>query len=144
MADRQTEPKEERQPVVFQIDGEEAEARRRSLPTLIAGKRCYICQSADDEAPDPDSDPRPYIKRIVEHCADTPDYLLADTPLKEALFRAILARGNEPTTSEELSTTLAQRWATTPDLRNISKDVIEKILDSAGAYCIARLPSKND
>ncbi len=144
MADRQTERKKERQPVAFRIDVKEAEARGRSLPTLIANKRCYACQSADDEPPTPDSDPGPYIERIVEHCADTPDYLLADTPLKEALFRAILARRNEPTSSEELNIILAQRWATTLGLRDISKDVIEKILDGAWSYCIVRVPSEND
>ena len=144
MSEQQTERKEERQPAVFQIDVDEAEARGRSLPMLIASKRCYICQSADDETPTPDSDTGPYIERIVEHCADTSDYLLADTPLKEALFRAILARGNKPTSSENLNMTLAQRWATTPDPRDISKDVIESILDGAGAYCIVRLPSEND
>ena len=144
MADPQTEQNEGRQPAVFQIDVEEAEARGRSLPTLIANKRCYACQSADDDPPTPDSDPGPYIERIVEHCADTSDYLLADTPLKEALFRAILARRNDPTTSEELNMILAQRWATTPDPRDISKDVIEKILDGAWSYCIVRVPSEDD
>ena len=144
MADQQNERKEERQPAAFQIDVNEAEARGRSLPTLIANKRCYACQSVDDEPPTRNSDPGPYIERIVEHCADTPDYLLADTPLKEALFRAILARRNEPTTSEELNMVLAQRWATTPDPRDISKGIIEKILDGAWSYCIVRVPSAND
>ena len=144
MADRQTERNEERQSAVFQIDVEEAEARGRSLPTLIANKRCYACQSADDEPPTPDSDPGPYIERIVDHCADTADYLLDDTPLKEALFRAILARRNEPTSSKELNMILAQRWATTPDPRDISKDVIEKILDGAWSYCIVRVPSEKE
>ena len=145
MANRQTKQKKKAQEsAIFQIDVREAEARGRSLPTLIAGKRCYACQSADDETPTRDSDPGPYIERIVEHCADTADYLLDDTPLKEALFRAILARSNQPTTSEELNMMLVQRWATTPSLRDISKRVIEKVLDGAGAYCIVRLPSSGD
>ena len=124
----------------YQIDVNEAETRRRSLPMLIASKRCYACQSADDEEPTQTSDIGPYIERIVDHCAETPDYPLEDTPLKEALFRAILAGKNEPATSEELSEMLKERWAMTPNPRNISPQVIQKVLDQGGSYCIVRLP----
>ena len=130
----------EQPPARYQIDAREAEILGRSLPMLIASKRCYACQSADDEEPSQSSDAGPYIQRIAEHCAETEDYLLEYTPLKEALFRVILARGNEPTMSEELSQTLKDRWAMTPNPRDISAEMIQKVLDHGGSYCIVRLP----
>ncbi|MCH8205665.1 MAG: hypothetical protein IH956_01515 [Chloroflexi bacterium] len=130
----------EQSPARYQIDAREAEIRERSLPMLVASKRCYACRSADEEEPSQSSDARPYIKRIAQHCAETEDYLMEYTPLKEALFRVILARGNEPTTSEELSQVLKDRWAMTPNPRSISAEMIQKVLDHGGSYCIVRLP----
>ena len=141
MAEQQTEDQasEGQPPASYQIDITGAEARGRSLPMLVANKRCYACQSADDEEPTQASEAGPYIERIVDHCAETADYLLEDTPLKEALFRAILARKNEPSTADELSEMLRERWAMTPNTRNISAQVIQKVLDQSGSYCIVRL-----
>ena len=146
MAEQQTEDDagEGQAPASYHIDVSEAEARGRSWPMLIAGKRCYACQSADDAEPNQASDPGPYMERIVDHCAETPDYLLEDTPLKEALFRAILARKNKPATSEELSEMLKERWAMTPNPRDISPQVIQKVLDQSGSYCIVRLPGDEE
>ena len=84
------------------IDEGMAEARHRSLPLMIASRRCYTCQQGDVESPAL-SDLQPFIDRIVEHCALTSDYLLPDTPLKEAIFRVILAGGNKPMTAEEIA-----------------------------------------
>ena len=142
MAEQQTEDQagEGPPPASYRIDIDEAAAMARALPMLIAGKRCYACQSTDDETPTQASDAGPYIDRIVDHCAETADYLLEDTPLKEALFRALLARKNKPATSEELSRMLKERWAMTPNPRNLSTAVIQKVLGQCGSYCIIRLP----
>ena len=131
---------EEQPPARYEIDVKEAELRGRSLPMLVASKRCYACQSADEEEPSKSSDAKPYIKRIVQHCAETEEYLVEYTPLREALFRVILARGNKPTTSEELVQILKDGWAMTTNPRDISAEKIEKVLDYGGSYCIVRLP----
>ena len=134
----------ERPPARYEIDAREAEFRGRSLPMLIASKRCYACRSADDEEPSQSSDAGPYIQRIAEHCAETENYLLDDTPLKEALFRVILAGGNQPATSEEFSQILKDKWAMTPNARDISAEVVQKVLDHGGSYCILRLPEPHN
>jgi len=131
---------EEQPPARYEIGVKEAVLRGRSLPMLIASKRCYACQSADEEEPSTSSNVKPYIDRIVKHCTDTEEYLVEYTPLREALFRVILARGNKPTTSEELSQILKGRWAMTPNPRDVSAEMIEKVLGSGEAYCIVRLP----
>ena len=119
---------------------EEAEGRGRSLPVLVAGRRCYACQQADDGPPSPSSDPQEYIDRIAEHCGQTSDYLLADTPLKEAIFRAILAGGNQETTAEDISRLLTEKWAMTAYPRDISPGVIQRLLDHSESYCVVRIP----
>ena len=116
MAEQQSEDQldGEGPPARYEIDVKEAAIRGRSLPMLVASKRCYACQSADEEEPSKAPDMKRYVKRIVQHCAEPEEYLVEYTPLREALFRVILARGNKPTTSEELGQILKDRWAMTP------------------------------
>jgi hypothetical protein len=39
---------------------------------------------------------------VVDHCARQPDYISATTPLSTGIFRALLANGNQPMSSEQL------------------------------------------
>jgi hypothetical protein len=122
------------------IDHEGARDQRRSISALIAGRRCYACRQADTEEPVPTSDPQVYIAQIAKQCADTSDYLLPDTPIKEAIFRVILAGGNEPMTAEQVSETLLSRWAMSAYPRDLSPTVIGRILDHSQSYCVVVLP----
>ena len=123
----------------YLIDFDAGTMSGRSLPMLIASRRCYLDQQADEDAPS-DADPRGFIDRITEHCAAERDYLLADTPLKEAIFRVLLANGNEPMDAEAISAVLTEKWAMTPFPRNTDADVIGRMADNSRSYCIARLP----
>ena len=73
-------------------------ASARHLPLIIADRLGYMDRQALEEEPTPDSDIQPYIDLIVASSSHDADYLLPDTPLKEALFRLILANGNQPMT----------------------------------------------
>ena len=123
----------------YLIDFEAGVTGSRSLPMLIASRRCYLCQQADEDSA-VDADPQGFIDRITEHCAAERDYLLPDTPLKEAIFRVLLANGNEPMDAEEISVILTEKWAMTPFPRNTAADVISRLADSSRNYCIARVP----
>lgn len=122
----------------YTIDPEAATAAHRSLPVLIASRRCYMDQQGDDDVANLDEDLN--IKRIAEHCSKEQDYLLEDTPLKEAIFRVLLSEANRPMTAEEISEVLTSKWAMTPFPRNTSPEVIQRLLDNARNYCIARVP----
>jgi len=135
----ETEGDEEKVLPKYLIDFDAGTRSGRSLPMLIASRRCYLCQQADEEAPI-DADPKQFIDRITDHCAAERDYLLADTPLKEAIFRVLLANGNEPMDSEEISVVLTEKWAMTPFPRNTAADVIAKMAGNSRSYCIARVP----
>jgi hypothetical protein len=122
------------------IDAGRAEERHRSLSMMIAGRRCYMCQQGGEELVAA-SDLQEQIDRIVDHCAATSDYLLPDTPLKEAIFRIILSGGNEPMAAEAICAILANRWGDMVALqRNTSPSVIGRLLEHSENYCIARAP----
>ena len=124
----------------YVIDLEGASARDRALGMLVASRRCYACQQEDDQQPSVSSDVKPYMDRIAKHCGQESDYLTPDTPLKEAIFRVLLAGGNQPLKAEEIGQILADKWAMTSYPRNTSSVVIQRLMDHSESYCIVMLP----
>ena len=122
------------------IDEKMAIGQRRSLPVIIAARKCQACRQAETAESVVASKPLKHIKRIAEQCADTSDYLLPDTPLKEAIFRVLLAGGNEPMTADEVGEVLSTRWSMSTYPRDISSKVIGRLLEHSQSYCIAALP----
>ena len=122
------------------VDRELAETSHRALSLMIAGKRCFMCQQADEEKPSASADVKPYIKRIVEHCSQESNYLLPDTPIKEAIFRVLLSGGKKLLNAQEISEILSETWALTAYPRDISPRIIQRLLDHCESYCIAQVP----
>ncbi len=123
----------------FYISAEAAKAINRSLPLMLVSRMGYTSRQAFDESPSPDDDVKPYIERIAEVDSKDADYLLPDTPLKEAIFRIILANKNQPMSGEDISEILTERWAMTAYPRDITPEVIQRLLESSGAYCIVQV-----
>ena len=129
---------------MFVISEEQAARIGAALPLMIAGRLGYMDRQALEEEPTPDSDIQPYIDLIVASSSHDADYLLPDTPLKEALFRLILANGNQPMTADQISETLTQRWAMSAYPRNLTPHVINRILENSANYCIIPLQDPDD
>lgn len=139
------EQQEEGRPPRYHIDAQGEAARKRSLPLLVSSRRCQECQDADQRDGLPgDEDLPSFLKTIQEHCSSTPDYLTPDTPLKEAIFRVLLANGNQPMTAQEISQVLQEQWAMTPYPRRLDAAVIQRLLDHSSFYCIARVPEEEE
>ena len=122
------------------IDPAKAESSGRSLPVLVASRQCYMCQQGLADEVAIASDPQDFIDQILGHCSQAPDFLLPDTPLKETIFRVLLAHGNEPMDPEEISAFIGQKWAMTQFPRDTSPRVIQLLLDSSDFYCIGPVP----
>lgn len=121
---------------MFIISEEHAASIGAALPLMIANRLGYMDRQALEEEPTADSDAAAYIDLIVASSSHDADYLLPDTPLKEALFRIILANGNRPMDAEEISQILNERWAMSAYPRNLSPHVINRLLVNSGNYCI--------
>ncbi len=128
----------------FVISEEQAARIGAALPLMIADRLGYMDRQALEEEPTPDSDIQPYIDLIVASSSHDADYLLPDTPLKEALFRLILANGNQPMTADQISQNLTQRWAMSAYPRNLTPHVINRILENSANYCIIPLDSPDE
>lgn len=135
----QDEASEENIPQFF-ISQEQALQIGRSLPLMIVGRMSYTDKQAFDQEPDPAADVKELIARVAASSSKDPDFLLPDTPLKEAIFRVILAHGNEPMTAEDISEILTERWAMTAYPRDVTPQVIQRLLENSSTYCIIKVP----
>ena len=120
----------------FYISEEHAASVGAALPIMIANRLGYMDRQALEEEPTTASDIGAYIDLIVDSSSHDADYLLPDTPLKEAIFRLILANGNRPMDADEISQILSERWAMSAYPRNLSPHVINRLLENGGNYCI--------
>ncbi len=128
---------EQREPIRYYVEVEASEASSVSL--LISDRRDFMSQQHDtiDEAAS--ADPLVMIDQIADQSAGTPDYLLPDTPLKEAVFRVLLAKRNEPMSASDVSEELKQWWTMSTYPRDLSPSVIGRLLENMNSYSIARI-----
>ena len=130
---RTADSSESPQPRPYFIDQRVAEAERRSLSVLIANRLPYMFRQGYEDDEIVASDPQDFIDIIAGNCSNWPDFLLPDTPMKEAIFRVLLGNANEPMTAEQISAELSSRW---PMTRITSPAVIQRLLDNSAYYCI--------
>ena len=129
---------------LFVISEEHAASNGAALPLMIANRLGYMDKQALEEEPTADADIAPYIDLIVTSSSNDADYLLPDTPLKEALFRIILANGNRPMDADQISEILNERWAMSAYPRNLSPHVINRLLENSANYCIVPVEGQDE
>ena len=132
-------PAQESTPRTYCIGVDAADAMRRSLPLLIFSRRCRMCRDLTQVI---SKNPREHIATIANHCSLEQDYLPPVTPMKEAIFRTLLAHDNAPMSVERISGFLGKKWAMTHFPRDTSPRAIRHLLDNSGCYCIVSSDSE--
>ena len=124
----------------YKLDVENTHGSSASLSALVAARKCYMHRPTGNEHSALDVTPAEHIREVRGCCADAPDFLLPDTPIKDAVFRVFVARGNKPLTAQDISDDLSERWAASAYPRDLSARVIQRVLDSAANYFIHEMP----
>ena len=132
-----TNNKEQTKAARYQVSTSLANEQNRSLPALLTSRLDYVTQGGVDQNPSADSNIAPILDLLANVSSTKDDYLLPDTPLKEAIFRVILANKNKPMSANEISEQLSNRWSESTNSRNISANVIERLLTNSQTYCIS-------
>ena len=73
-------------------------------------------------------------------CANEPEFLLPGTPITEAVFRLLLANLNKAMTLAEIQSGLTDAWASVIYLKNLSDEVLRRMLEQENDYFIRRAP----
>ena len=134
----------------YVIDFDALEKNGRSAAFIVRSRLCWLCRQAVDEEDDPVGKLEEHLERIRTDCAERPDYLLPGTPLTEAIFRILLAEDNRPMTIREIQDRLSSAWASVIYMKDLSADLLARMLDGQNEYMIRRAelagspPARND
>ena len=79
------------------------------------------------------------MKIVSKICVDQSDYILPSTTISEAIFRILIANENIPMSVLDLHSRLAQAWASVIYLKNLSEDVVFKVLEGPNNYGFGRV-----
>ena len=82
----------------------------RSVAMIIADRRDYAVKQSDNMENVLSSNLKELVKDISVKAIDSQEYLLPDMPLKEAVFRAVLANKNKPISAVAISQKLKNSW----------------------------------
>ena len=79
------------------------------------------------------------MKIVSKICGNQSDYILPSTTISEAIFRILIANENVPMSVLDLHSRLAQAWASVIYLKNLSEDVVFKVLEGPNNYGFGRV-----
>lgn len=114
----------------------------RSIALLIADRREYLVKQSDNIQNILSYNLKDLIKDISTKAIDSKEYLLPDMPLKEAVFRTILANKNKPISAGAISQTLKNSWPVNTYPRDMSPKVIQSLLKNMKEYPIKTIIPK--
>jgi|AP95_1055475.scaffolds.fasta_scaffold92725_2 hypothetical protein len=129
-------------PRKYQVDFKAIEASGHSAAFMVQGRCCWQCQSVIDEQPELAGDIKYLMKQIAIDCSQRADYLLPGTPLTEAVFRLMIATGNKPMTIQEIADQLSTAWASIIYMKDLSEDLLSRLLDTDNEYMIGPVARK--
>ena len=123
---------------LYKINIEEIELRGSSFSFAIYNR---MSQEGKNEAgnlfegvPTDISLANKLMKIISDICSKNDQYILPGTAITEAIFRILIANQNEPLSVLEIHSRIASAWSSVIYLKNLSENVVIKILEGPNNY----------
>jgi hypothetical protein len=113
------------------------EQLHRSAVHLIAGRLNEACPSYDK--PLNELVAGDLIREIREFHADGDDFIRYDMPIKEIVFRTLLASGNQPVTLSDIHHELTGRWSNALRPISIEESLLRRVLETDTYYGFAEV-----
>ena len=122
---------------LFHISLARLDQLNRSAIHLIAGRLTEACPSFD--RPIHELSVSELIREIKEFHTDADEYIRFDMPIKEIVFRTLLARGNEPLALSDLHHELTGRWSNALRPISIDESLLKRVLETDTYYGFAEV-----
>ena len=137
VAEPEPEPK-------YQVDAKAFDATGRSFAYAVYSRLSTGGKAVVDDSKTPGGfgTATEYMKVMSNVCANEPEFLLPGTPITEAVFRLLLANSNKPMTLPEIQSGLTDAWASVIYLKNLSDEVLRRMLEQENDYFIRRAPTR--
>jgi hypothetical protein len=120
----------------YRIDFHRLVELKRSATYLLASR--LDPQAVANYGPEQgNKDPEALVGEIADRYGDEREFIQAELPIQEIIFRLLLLRHNEPLTLQELQQELNDRWATPVRPINITQTGLKRILDADTYYGFA-------
>jgi len=122
---------------LYHVSMARLEQLNRSAVHLIAGRLTESCPSFEQPARElaaPD-----LIREIKEFHGDSGDFIRQDMPIKEIVFRTLLARGNEAMPLADIHQELVGKWSTAVRPISIDEPRLRRILEADTYYGFAEV-----
>ncbi len=126
----------------YQIDAKAFDATGRSFAYAVYSRLSTGGKAVvdDGETPAGFGTAAEYMKVMGNVCTNEPEFLLPGTPITEAVFRLLLANLNKAMTLAEIQSGLTDAWASVIYLKNLSDEVLRRMLEQENEYFIRRAP----
>ena len=126
----------------YQIDAKAFDATGRSFAYAVYSRLSTGGKAVvdDGETPAGFGTAAEYMKVMGNVCTNEPEFLLPGTPITEAVFRLLLANLNKAMTLAEIQSGLTDAWASVIYLKNLSDEVLRRMLEQENDYFIRRAP----
>ena len=126
----------------YVIDPEWYVVRRQSLAHVVGQRRCGSCDLSGTKKTrrrkgPPSEGWQAQMQAVAACCSDKPGYILWQTPVLEAVFRTLLANGNEPMNAQELADSIREWWLREETSRDISGASLAQLLERQHTYGFA-------
>jgi hypothetical protein len=140
----------------YHIEPQWFDAHGRSFVTFVASRMCADTQAklgteVEERVATVDKTGKVVFERqmvpfgsnpfkiIRECCSHTKGYISGALPLQEALFRVLLASGNQPMSVEELKDQLDEWYASSGRRRYVELATIKRLMDHDRFYGFRRI-----
>ena len=121
----------------FQVSMARLERLNRSAAHLISGRLTPACPSWGKPAHELDAGA--LIREIQEFHADADEFIRYDMPIKEIVFRTLLAQGNQPMPLSDLHHELTGRWSNALRPISIDEPLLRRVLETDTYYGFAQV-----
>ncbi len=138
---KQDRPAHDISKAYYVVDPKMAEAQQRDMSALLLSRRCPDCVDRVLNEKKPPT-VRKQIRDMSRCCAQKEDFISPNLPLKEIVFRLLLANSNKATSLQDLHWDVTEEWAAPTHPMNLSMEVMKRILDSDNFYCFKETTSK--
>lgn len=124
----------------YTIKPELIEAQGRSVGTIVGGR---LCQEAIDSLENPSLVSKMSFKDLKslarKECIQDSNYLSAQAPILETVFKVLLSAPNDTLSEDELHGTINELWMNAISPRHISLDALSKVITRDSYYGIVKL-----
>ena len=124
----------------YAIRPELIEAQGRSLGAIVGGR---LCQGAIDSLESPSAITSMSFKDLKalakKECSEDMNYLSAQAPILETVFKVLLAAPNDTLSEDELHGTINELWMNAISPRHISLDALSKVITRDSYYGIVKI-----